>query len=146
MTIIHLKSFYSVERDWKIILDFRYVRNFAEDDRSLFKSIVLPYIWKSEGKRAKSWSTNPKIETKMEQRLTMSLYSKLRAAMLYNEETSQTTSVQHCCTVKSLPKAVNIRQVQCSSVVQISLFPQQSLYGKFSAARLYKQDSSHSSH
>jgi len=46
----------------------------------------------------------------------------------------------------SHPSAVTIRPVQCSSVVQPSLIPQQSLYCQFSSARLYSQDSSHSIH
>jgi len=56
------------------------------------------------------------------------------------------SSVQLCCTAKSHPKAVTIRSVQCSSVVQSSLIPHQSLYCQFSAALLYNQVSSHSSH
>ena len=36
--------------------------------------------------------------------------------------------------------------MQCSSVVQTSLIPQQKLYRKFSATLLYRQVSSHSSH
>jgi len=54
--------------------------------------------------------------------------------------------VQLCCTAKSQPTAVTILPVQCSSVVQPSPIPQQSLYRKLSAALLYSQVSSHSSH
>ena len=54
--------------------------------------------------------------------------------------------MQLCCTAKSHPTAVFILPVKCSFVVQTSLIPQQSLCGKLSAAVLYRQDSSHSSH
>jgi len=79
-----------------------------------------------------------------------SLYRKLSAAMFYSQEFSQSShytasSVQLCYTAKTHPTAVTILPVQCSSVVQPSFIPQQSLYSKFSAALLYSQDSSHSS-
>ena len=54
--------------------------------------------------------------------------------------------MQLCCTTKSYPTAVTILPVQCSSVVQPSLIPQQSLYRKFSAAVLFSQISSRISH
>jgi len=54
--------------------------------------------------------------------------------------------VQLFCAAKSHPTAVSKLPVQCSSVVQPILFQQQSLYCKLSAALLYSQVSSHSSH
>jgi len=79
-----------------------------------------------------------------------SLYRKLSAVMFYSQEFSHSihytaSSVQLCYTAKTHPTAVTILPVQCSSVVQPSFIPQQSLYSKFSAALLYSQDSSHSS-
>jgi len=80
-----------------------------------------------------------------------SLYCQFRAALLYNQLSSHSShytasSVQLCCTEKSHPTAVTIMPVQCSSVVQPCLNPQQSRYCQFSAAMLYSQISSHSSH
>jgi len=65
-----------------------------------------------------------------------SLYCQFRAALLYNQVSSLSSqytasSVQLCCTAKSYPTAVTILPVQCSSVVQPSLIPQQSLYCQF---------------
>jgi len=73
------------------------------------------------------------------------------SAVLYRQVTSQSSNytastVQHCCTAKSHTTAVTILQVQCSFVVRSSLIPQQSVCGKLSAAVLYRQDSSQSSH
>jgi len=59
---------------------------------------------------------------------------------------SPASSVQIGCTAKSHPTAVTILPVQCNFVVQPSLIPQQSLCGKLSAAVLYRQDSSQSTH
>jgi len=56
------------------------------------------------------------------------------------------SSVQLCCTAKSQPTAFTILPVQGSPVVQPSLIPQQSIYCQFSAAFLYSQVLSHSSH
>ena len=80
-----------------------------------------------------------------------SLYCQFSAALLYSQVSvhcSHYTAclVQLCCTAKSHPTAVTILSVQCSSVVQPSLIPKQSLYRKFSAALLYSQVSSHSIH
>jgi len=80
-----------------------------------------------------------------------SLYCHFRAAQLYSHVSSDSShytasAVQLCCTAKSQPTAVTILPVQCSSFVQPSLIPQQSLYLKLSAALLYSQVSSHSSH
>jgi len=62
-----------------------------------------------------------------------SLYCQFSAALLYSQvlphsSRSTASSVQLCCTDKSYPIAVTILAVQCSSVVQPSLIPQQSLY------------------
>jgi len=46
--------------------------------------------------------------------------------------------VQLCCTDKSHPSEVTILPVSCSSVVQPSLIPLQSLFCQFSAALLYR--------
>ena len=78
-------------------------------------------------------------------------YRKFSADLLYSlvpSHSSQYTasSEQLCCTAKSYPTEVNIPQVQCSSVVQPSLIPQQSPYCQFSAAFLYSQVSIHSSY
>jgi len=80
-----------------------------------------------------------------------SLFCLFRAALLYRKVSSHSShctvsSVQLCCTAKSHPTAVTKLPVQCSSVVQPILFQQQSLYCKLSAALLYSQVSSHSSH
>jgi len=80
-----------------------------------------------------------------------SLYSQFSASVLYSKITSHTShytvsSVQLCCTANSHPSAVTILPVQCSSVVQTILIPQQSIYCQFSAALLYSKVSSHSSH
>jgi len=79
-----------------------------------------------------------------------SLYCQFSAALLYSQFSSHSShytasSVHLCCTAKSHPTPVTILSVQCSSVVQPILIPQQSLYCQFSAALLYKQFSSHSS-
>jgi len=80
-----------------------------------------------------------------------SLYVQFSAALLYSQVSSLSShytasSVQLCRTVKSYPTAVTILTVRCSSVVQPSLIPQQSLYCQFCAAMLYSQVSSHRSH
>jgi len=80
-----------------------------------------------------------------------SLYCQFSAALLYSQVSSDSShytasSVQLCFTAKSNPIAVTIQPVQCSSVVQPSLIPQQALYSKLSAALLFSQVSSHSSH
>jgi len=80
-----------------------------------------------------------------------SLNRKFSAALLYSQDSSQSihytvSSVQLCSTAKSHPTTVTILPVQCSSVVQPSLIPQQSLYRKLCAALLYSQDSSQSIH
>jgi len=80
-----------------------------------------------------------------------SLYRMFSAALLYRKVSSHSihynaSLVQLCCTAKSYLTAVTILRVQCSSVVQPSLIPQQSLYCQFSAALLYSQVSSHTSH
>ena len=70
---------------------------------------------------------------------------------MYSQDSSHSShynasSVLLCCTTKSHPTAVTIPQAQCSSVVQLRLIPLQSLYCQFSAALLYSEVSSHSSH
>ena len=79
------------------------------------------------------------------------LYGQFSAALLYSQVSSlsshyTSSPVQLCCTAKSHPTAVIILIVQCSSVVQTSLIPLQSLYCQFSATLLYRQVSSLSSH
>jgi len=80
-----------------------------------------------------------------------SLYRKFSAALLYRQVSSYSgnytaSSVQLSCKAMSHLTADTILPVQCSTVLQPSLFPQQSLCGKFSAAVLDRQDLYHSSH
>ena len=80
-----------------------------------------------------------------------SLYRMFSADLFYSKVSSHSihytaSLVQLCCTDKSYPTAFTILPVQCSSVVQPSLIPQQSIYCQFRAALLYIQFSSHSSH
>ena len=80
-----------------------------------------------------------------------SLYCQFSAALFYSQVSSHrlhytASLVQLCCTAKSQTSAVTILPVQCSSVVQPSLIPLQSLYCQVRAALLYSQVSSQSSH
>jgi len=80
-----------------------------------------------------------------------SLYCQFISALLYNQVSSLSShftaiSLQLGCIAKTHPTAVNIHQVQCSSVLHPSLIPQQSLYCQFSAALFSSQVSSNSSH